>query len=119
MFVYSSSEKALIVAKRRLENEYSIVGINEDLPGFFQLLEWAFPSFFEGVTQIYLENGLIIYIFDTNISYISVRDNLYANKPYNFEIGGREPVGGLEHQELQHNALQIWWLNESQPKTVS
>ena len=55
--IHSSTDKALTVAKRRIENQYSIVGINEDLPGFFQLLELAFPSFFKGVIQIYTENG--------------------------------------------------------------
>ena len=48
---------ALTLAKRRIEEEYSIVGINEDIGGFFQLLELAFPSFFKGATQIYTENG--------------------------------------------------------------
>ena len=50
-------ETALPIAKRRLEEDYSVVGLNEDLLGFFQLLEVMFPSFFRGAPEIYKENG--------------------------------------------------------------
>ena len=94
-------ETALPVAKRRLEEDYSVVGLNEDLLGFFQLLEVMFPSFFRGAPEIYKENG----------NYFSV-NILFRNRQNNQRNGlfkGRDATG------LQRNHFTPVTFHHSQP----
>lgn len=44
---------ALQLAKKNIERHYSVVGINEDLLGFFQILETFVPKYFKGAESAY------------------------------------------------------------------
>ena len=56
LFSRTSSKTSLQQAKRHVEQYYAVVGLNEDLDSFFQVLEWTLPEFFTGARQEY-HNG--------------------------------------------------------------
>ncbi|ELU16443.1 hypothetical protein CAPTEDRAFT_185201, partial [Capitella teleta] len=47
---------SLARAKRNIIKHYSIVGVMEDLEGFFYTLEKKFPGFFKGAQDVFLEH---------------------------------------------------------------
>lgn len=48
-----NSEKALNIAKRNTEEQYSVVGILEDIEGSLSVLESTVPKFFSGSQSLY------------------------------------------------------------------
>ena len=49
------TEAAFSRAVRNIEKHYTVVGIAEDLDSFFQLIQFHFPTMFEGAHRIYRE----------------------------------------------------------------
>ena len=64
--IFYRPKLSLQIAKRRLQKDYSIVGISEDLLGYFQLLEFTFPTIFKGAADVYLQNGIELHSTSVN-----------------------------------------------------
>ena len=50
-------KEALAQAKRNIERHYAVVGLSEDLHGFFSILEVLAPHYFRGATLVYKRHG--------------------------------------------------------------
>lgn len=50
------SRRAVAQAKRNIEHHYILVGITEEMRGFFELIEVLLPRFFKSAPQVYDEN---------------------------------------------------------------
>lgn len=57
IFSRENAAVSLARAKRNVIEHYSVIGIMEDLEGFFYTLEKMFPGFFKGARDVYLEGG--------------------------------------------------------------
>ncbi len=53
MFYRTHSEEALTQAKRNVAQYYAVIGLNENLEEFFEVLEWMFPKHFGGALNVY------------------------------------------------------------------
>ena len=49
----SRSQTAVNMAKSYIEQYFIVVGITEDMHGFFELLEYRLPHLFSGIAEFY------------------------------------------------------------------
>ena len=48
---------ALNEAKYNVDKHFAVVGVMEDLHGFFQILEYLFPDYFRGASALFYDHG--------------------------------------------------------------
>ena len=54
-----NSERAMMTAMRRVEEQYVVVGVTELFEETLEVLEHLLPSFFKGALQLYRKRGKI------------------------------------------------------------
>jgi hypothetical protein len=52
------SNASLNKAIENIETRYLVVGLAEDLPAYFEILEYLMPHVFGNISQVYLEMGM-------------------------------------------------------------
>ena len=63
-FSYAEQDAALAMAKQNLVKEYAVVGLMDDMLGFFEVLEYLFPSMCKGAPHIYRKlNRMLYFLF--------------------------------------------------------
>ena len=93
------SEESLAVAKRHVEQNYILVGVQEDYEAFLEGLEQLIPQFFKGVMDYYRETGKVLVVIwystvhDIKLHYIFCECSGYIICAGIWKVKGRgEPV---------------------------